>query len=146
MNTPSQSQTCDVTADGERRLPSIFQLINRLPEPVFVVSAEGRVLAANAPVSGLLKKTPSALEGALGGDAFDCTHARQPGGCGAQVHCRSCVIRRTVGETFETGVAQRRIPACVDTVTADGNRSIEYLISTEKVGGVVLLKIEQSAG
>jgi hypothetical protein len=46
-------------------------------------------------------------------------------------------------ETHETGVAIRRRPAYLDRESPDGTKRLELLISTERAGSMVLLKIER---
>jgi hypothetical protein len=79
--------------------------------------------------------------GRLGGDVFECEYARHPDGCGRTIHCSGCAIRRSVTTTFQTGQALHHVPAQLKQYPQE-NRQVEMLISTEKVGDTVWLRIE----
>ncbi len=91
----------------------------------------------------LTKKTHE-VEGQLGGDVFSCAYASLPGGCGQTIHCKSCTIRITVTDTAETGKQHERVEAYQELHHITGDRIIRFLISTEKVGDVVLLRIDDA--
>ena len=116
--------------------------LDSLPAPIFIVDGEGRVQTANRLGREAVSKDLGQIEGYLGGEVFQCHYATLPGGCGNTLHCKSCVIRNTVMKTHETGEACVRVPACQDLDTFAGPRTIRFLISTEKVGDVVLLFID----
>jgi len=116
--------------------------LDRLDGPVFLVDDDGRIHAANTAAGDLAGQDPAALEGLLGGDALECRHAREPGGCGRTVHCRSCAIRGSINETFATGRALHRVPAYPDVNRIPSGARPLFLISTERLGPSVLLKIE----
>ncbi|MEW5870982.1 MAG: PAS domain-containing protein [Chloroflexota bacterium] len=115
--------------------------------PVLLVDGDGRVRSANQPARQLLKKPLPAIEGRLGGDVFECVHARLPEGCGHTIHCSGCTIRRTVTETLNTGQPRQRVPATLDQSLSDDtsgkvSQRIRFLISTQKIGELVLLSVE----
>lgn len=90
----------------------------------------------------MLKKKPEEVEGELGGDAFGCRHANLPGGCGSTVHCKTCTIRMTVMDTLQSGKSHIRVPAYPDLHHMTGENRIRFLITTERVGEAVLLRID----
>lgn len=118
--------------------------LDSLLAPVFVVDSNGSIVTANALARKTVSKEPSQIEGRPGGDVFECQYARQPGGCGYTIHCRSCVIRNTVMETHQTGLPCVRVAACQDLDTFQGPRRIRFFISTEKLGDTVLLFIDDA--
>ncbi|MHC4248297.1 MAG: hypothetical protein ACYS9X_04140 [Planctomycetota bacterium] len=122
------------------------RFLKRLVAPVLVVSGAGRILTANVPVLDLLGKDLPDIAGLPGGDVFECTYARLPEGCGNTVHCSGCTIRRRVAETFETGKRFTRVPAHLRPADPSAPGRIELTISTEKVEGVVLLRIDAFGG
>jgi hypothetical protein len=122
------------------------QYINGLGAPVAVVDANGVVKTANLQASELLQKALASIEGYKGGDVFECAHASLPGGCGQTVHCSGCTIRRTVMHTFDTGQSCLNTPAYLNRTASGGVERLELLISTEKVGDVVLLRIDAVGG
>jgi PAS domain-containing protein len=122
---------------------SFEDYLDSLPAPVFVVDEGARVAQANKAALTFLSTDLADVQGRLGGEVFSCRHASQPGGCGQTVHCRTCTIRETVMATFETGKPSVRVPAYMDLTDYTGDRRIRFLISTEKPGSVVLLRIEE---
>lgn len=119
--------------------------LDRLPGPVFVVDAEGRIVAANAGGRELVRPDHEQLAGRLGGEVFECKHAKLPGGCGQTIHCKSCTIRQTVNRTHATGEPCTHVPAYMDLGDLVDSRRVRFLISTEKAGDVVLLRIDEVA-
>ena len=120
--------------------------LDRLAAPVLVVNPEGIVTTANKNARFMLGKDLSQIEGELGGDVMECAYARLPGGCGNTVHCKSCTIRNTVMDTFETGKSRIKVPAYPDIQTPSGVQNIRFLISTEKAENFVLLRIDEIGG
>jgi hypothetical protein len=116
--------------------------LDRLGVPVLVTDANVRVMGANTQACEALGKNLSQLQSRMGGQVIECTHAAESEGCGGTVHCRSCTIRNTVRHTFETGEPCVRIRAYPDIQSGNGIRSVCLEISTEKVGGVVMLRID----
>ena len=121
----------------------MLEYLDGLPAPVLVIDADGTVVTANEKASAALGKDRQAIEGILGGDAIECVHAREPGGCGETTHCRTCAIRLTVTDTHETGRSHDHVPAYQDIVTPEGIRRTRFLISTQKTGDIVLLRVDE---
>jgi hypothetical protein len=121
----------------------LHEYLDGLDAPVLVVSAEGVVETANAQARALLRKELPEIEGYRGGDVFECTHAKLPGGCGQTIHCTGCTIRRTVTHTYNTAQSHLRVLATLNREHGREARRIPFLISTEKVQGVVLLRIDE---
>ena len=124
----------------------LMEYIERLEAPILVVDASGTVRAANRRVRKLLQKDMAAIEGHKGGEVFECAHAGLPGGCGRTIHCSGCAIRRTVMDTFETGQSRLRVPAYLKRRAHNHLEEIQLLISTEKVDGAVLLRVDSFDG
>lgn len=119
------------------------EYLDHLEAPVMVVDGDGVVKTANKPAQTLLQKELPDIEGYQGGVVFECVHSTEPGGCGETIHCSGCTIRRTVMETLNTGNNHLRVPAYLDCKTKVGVCGIHYLISTEKFGAVVLLRVDE---
>ena len=133
---------CDHILSNFKDIP-LEQLVCRLEGPVLVVDgAAGLVVAANDEAAASLGKTVEQMSGQLGGNVMECVHAGEPGGCGATVHCSGCTIRMLVGNTAASGEGQDQVPAYQFTVTPAGIRKRHYLVSTEKLGELVLLRID----
>jgi PAS domain-containing protein len=116
--------------------------IDRLPAPIFVVDNDGVIRTANKPGLALLRKTPEQVDRMRWGTVFECAYARLPEGCGRTVHCSGCAIRRSVYHTFETGEPLVDVPATLRFAGAGEPQDIEMLLSTEKMGSVVVLRVE----
>jgi PAS domain-containing protein len=111
--------------------------------PVALVDSAGIVKVVNDKAKAMIGLDQSRIEGLPGGDVFQCIYARLPEGCGNTIHCSGCVIRRTVMETSATGLARSRVPATLKQQTAAGPQDIRFLISTDKLGDCVLLRIDR---
>lgn len=118
--------------------------LDGLAAPVVVVNETGSVETANKRAQMFLGKDLSGLEGYKGGDVFECAYAKLPEGCGNTIHCSGCTIRRTIMDTFQSGKGHLRTPAVLNRATPADPEKIDFLISTEKVGGVVLLRIDDA--
>ena len=117
------------------------EFLEQISVPVVLVSYEGTVKTANRQACALLGKELSQIEGSPGGDVFECAYALLPGGCGGTYHCSGCVIRRSVMDTHQTGKPAYRIPATLKQNSPGHPQEIKFLISTEKCGAYVILKI-----
>ena len=122
---------------------NLSEYLDSLKMAVIAVNPEGVVVTANDSACNMLKKNYKQVEGYLGGDVFECQYARLPEGCGKTIHCSGCTIRRTVMETFSTGKKFSKIPASLRLDESRENQEIHFLISTEKIGDIVLLEIEK---
>ncbi len=118
-------------------------LIDSLPAPIFVVDNNMRVKAANREGCALLKKGSEAVLEQLGGVVFECAHAQLPEGCGRTVHCSGCAIRRSVYHTWETGERLVNVPATLGSARPGEASAIALLVSTERMGDVILLEVER---
>jgi PAS domain-containing protein len=116
--------------------------LDRLPVPILVVDGNVRILGANSAAQELLGRSIEELRGQLGGDAIECEHAARPGGCGRTLHCKACAIRNTVADTHGTSRSHRGVPATREVGGGEGLREAAFHISTEKLGGFVLLRID----
>ena len=121
----------------------LLDFIDGLNAAVVVVDETGSVTSANRQARALLQKELPDIEGCKGGDVFECAYANLPGGCGNTIHCDGCTIRNTVMDTFQTEMSHLNKPAVLIRGLPDKNQEIQYLISTEKVNDVVLLRIDK---
>lgn len=121
----------------------LLEFLNSLPVPILAVDDDGVTVAANAKACEVLGRSPASLRGQLGGEVFECVHARLPGGCGRTIHCSGCAIRRSVAETFATGVAQRMVPATLSVLEADSPREVALTLTTMRSGRVVVLRVDR---
>ena len=66
-------------------------------------------------------------------------------GCGNTIHCKACTIRNAVMETFDSSRNLHRTPAYLNRAGKDTVQRIRFLISTEKLDEIVLLRIDEVA-
>jgi len=126
---------------------SLRDFLDSLEAPVLVMDANAVVLEANARARAVLGKDTPAIVGQRGGDVIACAHSKLPGGCGLQGHCQTaCVIRRSIGSTVSMGIGVRNALSFHQIQTPEGMREMHFAISTEKVGEVVLLRIDSVSG
>jgi len=123
--------------------PTFSGFLDMLSVPVVVVDEEVKVVAANEKARQFLGKSAGEITGKNLGDAIECSYARLPEGCGRSVHCRSCAVRMAVLDTFLTGESHYDVPAYDDLSFYKKDRSIKFLISTEKSGDYVYLRIHE---
>lgn len=146
--TLSHPITHGICGDCLRRMlsfkaTSLRSFLDMFAKPVFLVEDDVRVVSGNSAALSLLNKTHEDFEGKLGGEVFDCKYADLPEGCGKTIHCKSCTIRMIVTDSLRTGKNHIEIPAYPDLHHITGEYQIRFLISTERVGDVVLLKIDE---
>jgi PAS domain-containing protein len=122
------------------------EFLDSLDVPILLIESGPLICTANRQARKLLDKQLTEIEGRRGGDVIECVHAKLPEGCGNTVHCKSCTIRITVLETFTSGISSVRVPAYPDIQTVSGVKTMRFLITTEKVGNLVLLRIEDKNG
>ena len=121
----------------------LSSFIDSLTAPVVVVDDTGTVQTVNVRAQTLLLKTLPEVEGYSGGEVFECAYATLPEGCGNTVHCSGCTIRRAVMETARSGKSLLKTPAYLNQGTLDSYQCTDFLISTEKITGLVLLRIDR---
>jgi len=122
--------------------PAMMEFLDRLNAPVLVINSSGNVSTANKDARMLLQKELPEIEGLPGGVVFECAFAKLPEGCGNTLHCDGCTIRKTVMDTFLTGRSYLKTPAGLTRGTIEVHQEVQFLISTEKVQDVVMLRID----
>lgn len=137
---------CSHILSNFRDLP-LDNLINQLGGPIMVVDENSSlVVTANEEAAAVFGKTVEEMAGQRGGNVMECVHAREPEGCGRTVHCTGCTIRRLVLRTAASGDGEDQASAFQYRVTPGGIRKQHYLISTEKLEDLILLRIEPRPG
>jgi hypothetical protein len=123
---------------------SAGEILSLISEPIFLIDDNGAVQGANKAASKMLKKDVPDIEDHMGGDVFECTYAKLDEGCGKTVHCLTCAIRNIVMDTLRSGRGFDKVPAFQSIDSAEGTRIIMFIITTEKLGEKVLLRIDSS--
>jgi len=147
-DTPVSHGLCDACMEtmllAELGQP-LTEFLGTFDTPIALVGPGTTIRAANERACALLGTDPRTLSGQKWGDIIACRHASNPNGCGRGIHCKSCTIRRTVEMTKMTGRPMVRVRAYPDTqVGVPPGELRPYIeISTEKVGDLVLLRIDE---
>lgn len=119
----------------------LSRFLDSLKLPVIVCDRKDHVQSLNAAAAAALGIDRGEFVGNTPGLVFECEYARFPEGCGRTVHCSGCAIRMAIQRTGETGQTVFRQPA---TLTKN-DREISLLITTEKLGDLVLLRLDEIA-
>jgi PAS domain-containing protein len=125
-----------------RELVPLRVFLDALEPPVLMVDRAGLVLTANESARRTLGIEPDVAEGSLRGDLLSCANAFLPGGCGRSDRCAACEIQGSVTRTFETGHAMDHVSACLEVQGQSGREQMLLHISTERVNGSVLLRLD----
>ena len=131
----------EMLSSDDRR--SAGKFLEGLEEAVFLVGGGGRIVSANSAARAVVGKELTAIEDKLAGNVFECANADLPGGCGKTQHCKACTIRNSVNKTLATGKSVERVPAYQLVKAPNGLQPRHYLISTERVGNSVMLRIDE---
>ena len=117
--------------------------LDSLGVPVLVTDDDVRVGGVSQQARDLLHKELADILGHLGGEVFECSFSRLPGGCGRTIHCSGCAIRNTVTDTHASGQSHVNVPAVLKRGEVEDSQQVDLLISTEKVRDKVLLRIDR---
>jgi hypothetical protein len=134
---------CSRTFAAEPGRKSFQEFIDGLGVPLLLVDDDVRVLAANWQARDALGKDLPNIVGRKSGDVIECRYSGLVGGCGQTAHCRSCTIRNCVAKTNLTGKPCLKVLAHPDVEVGAEFKTLNMLISTEKVGACVLLRIDE---
>jgi hypothetical protein len=121
---------------------AIQDFLERLPYPVMIVDSDTVILAANNLALGAMGKSEYEVVNKLAGLAVECAHANSGQECGTSRYCQGCEIRESVNETFSTGLGVECLPATLTRSNGSTLVDIQHHISTEKVGDIVLLRLD----
>jgi len=133
---------CDTCRQSVRF--DLLSYLNTLDVPVVAVDPDVVVKIANDRANALFGKQEGGVLERRGGDVFECAYARLPGGCGKTLHCSACTIRFCVQETSRSGQPRIRVPAYLCQGGPGDEHEISMHISTEKIGDLVLLRIDRT--
>ena len=87
----------------------IRTILNALPQPVFVVDEEVRIMDFNTAAGQLFATDRDHIVRQRGGDVLRCLHSNEtPDGCGQSDACRTCVIQSSVASVIAGSAVTRR--------------------------------------
>lgn len=114
---------------------SIFE---NSPLIMFLVDRETRVCKLNKVAEVMMRRKEIEAIGLRGGEALRCVNSLDdPKGCGYSNACKKCIVRNTVLDTFQTGIAHSSVEAPMPYDSVTGMVNLWMLVST------TLLKLPQ---
>jgi hypothetical protein len=119
---------------------TLREFLESLDTPVVVVDREAVVVGVNSLARRVLGKDLEGDRKVLSGELIECTYASLPGGCGNTPHCPGCIVRSAIVDTQATGRGVEHVATEQKTIRGE----IRLVISTEKLGDVVLLRIDRA--
>jgi len=122
---------------------SLHRYLDSLKIPIALIDGMGNILKTNAEAAKMPISPECELACEWHGRIYECAHARLPERCSNTIHCSGCTIRFAVTETYNSGLGFSCVPALVNGCTSSPAQKCDYLISTNLVDGMVLLKIER---
>jgi len=120
------------------------KILESIDAPVLLMQPEPRqVYTANNKALELFGKDLSQTEGYRGGEVFDCVLSLTEAGCGKDVNCENCKIKNAIVETFASGRSFEGVSTSLKIKKGGEINTYLLEISTERVGDLALVKIEQ---
>jgi hypothetical protein len=114
------------------------EFIDAFPFPVLVLNELLQPVAVNK--NGAFLRTNVSKQSTIG-QVMGCINSKLPEGCGNTAHCSSCVLRKSVTETNETGRPIVKVPATLNKISGESS----LLVSTLKTdGSTVIMKLEHA--
>ncbi len=112
----------------------LFAIYENTPLVMMLVDEDQRILKANRAAAGAAMLPLEEITGLSVGVAIKCIDAREePEDCGLGKHCRDCVVRGAILETFETGVPHHRQEALLRIDRGDGPADRFVLVYTARL-------------
>lgn len=130
---PSQTPNASPLDPGAGRDGLHKAVIDAIPDPIFVVDGDVRILDSNSAAADMMGGAPQLAYGRRGGDVLHCVHAHEtPDGCGAAPACRECMIRNSVSLALG-GQRPRRVRHKLETISGDGTAGVDLLVTTAPI-------------
>lgn len=122
---------------------SLSDFLNGLEFPVLVTDQDMGVVEANHAAGKILGKPASRMKHTSAGVAIECYYAGLPEGCGKTPQCRGCALRKNISDTYADGQPRYGLYAQQQLMAGDAPRMAQFRFSTQKVGEMVMLAIEE---
>jgi hypothetical protein len=137
-------RSCEQKFQTSSSTSVLRSLAETIDAPVLVMQAEPRqVYTANRKALELFNKELHQIEKHRGGQVFDCVHAFTAAGCGKDEHCRPCKLKSAIVATLSTGHPYQGVSALLDIRKSTGTSTYTVQVSTEKIGDMALIRIDQ---
>jgi PAS domain S-box-containing protein len=112
-------------------LASIYE---NSPIIMMLVDNERKVRKVNSAGLTFLNRQSEEVVGRRAGNVFNCIHSLDdPQGCGFGKHCQHCIVRKTIHDTFETGIGIRNIETILTFMHLGAEIDTPLLLSTAKL-------------
>lgn len=106
-------------------------LFNKAPLIMFIVDRNHCVSRLNEAAIAMTRRLEKESIGLRGGEILRCVNSSDdPKGCGFSAACRSCIVRNTVSDTFQTGQAHQSVKAVIPYGAVNGTKKLQVLVST----------------
>jgi len=123
---------------------ALMEFLNSIDAPILLMQPDPRqVRTANKRACDLFQKDVSQIKGRRGGQVFECIHAFTEAGCGKDKNCEDCKIKNSVVETFASGKSFDGVSTILDIKKNGSIIPYNLQVSTEKVGELALIRIDQ---
>ncbi len=124
-------QTQEALKLSEEELAAIY---DHAPLIMMVMDGERRVRKVNRFGEGFVNGSTDGILGRRAGNALGCLHAWDaPEGCGFGPLCHDCTVRRTIQETYDTGVSHQQLEVSQTLIVEGVNQELTFLLSTARV-------------
>jgi CheY-like chemotaxis protein len=111
----------------------IRTILNAIPQPVFLVDSDVRILEFNLAAGIMLAADRAQVIRQRGGDIMHCINStKQEQGCGGSEACRTCIIRTSVASVIAGAPVSRR-KTQMEFQTPAGIRKIEMLVTAAPI-------------
>jgi len=106
-------------------------LFHKAPFAMLIVNQDLLVCELNEVAAGMGRRRKNESTGILVGDAIRCLNALDdPKGCGLGAACKSCIVRKTALDTFQTGQDHHSVETSIPYSAEEGTIPLQVNIST----------------
>jgi signal transduction histidine kinase len=117
---------------AEDELSAVYECA---PLIMLLIDGEARVCKANTFAERFAGSTPGGLVGLSPGEAVGCRNAHiDPRGCGFSPTCQQCEMRRTLLDTFATGIGYEQVEVSLPVERKKRRQELIFQLSTGKLG------------
>ncbi len=119
-------------------------LLESIDDPLLLIQGNPRqVVSANRKALELFGKAIDQVKDHRGGQVFDCVHSFTEAGCGKDVNCEPCTIRKAIVDTLESGNAHDGVSSELQVRKGHTMETFALKISTERLGEHALVRVRR---
>ncbi len=120
----------------------LIDYVQTCAKPVFIVNEGFTLLYANTEAMKFIDLNVPEIKGNVIGDIFGCVYTRLPYSCGLTHRCSVCTVINAIKETYYNKRNRENVPVSITQLYDNDFVELNMMISTEKVGDVVLMQID----